>query len=317
MRIAILDDFNNLAPQFGPWDSLQPAEVTFFSDHIDDQKALVQRLKPFDAIGLMRERTPMPRSLIEQLPQLKFIITTGKQNAAIDVRAAHDHGVVVCGTNSPGHATAELAFLLIMAQARRLLPNVVDLQQKGAWQTELGQDCRGKTLGILGLGRLGAQLAKLGQAIGMKVIAWSQNLTPEACAQQGVQWVDKQALFTQADFVSIHVRLSDRTRGLVGAAELAALGPQGYLVNTSRAEIIDQDALLQALDAQALGGVATDVYVNEPANSSNEKLINHPRALCTPHIGYVTRETYEIFYGEMIEGLAAWLKGAPVRVIAP
>lgn len=317
MRIAILDDFNNLAPSFAPWSSLAPAEVTFFSDHLEDEAALVERLKPFDAIGLMRERTPMPRSLIERLPQLKFLITTGKQNASIDVKAAADHGVVVSGTNSPGHATAELAFLLIMAQARRLLPNVVDLQAHDAWQTQLGQDCRGKTLGILGLGRLGAQLAKLGQAIGMNLIAWSQNLKPEACAALGVEYVDKATLFARSDFVSIHLRLSERTQGLVGAPELAALGPQAYLVNTSRAEIVDQQALLAALDSGALGGVATDVYVSEPAHHGNEKLIGHPRALCTPHVGYVTRETYEIFYGEMVEGLAAWLKGAPIRVIAP
>lgn len=317
MRIAILDDFSNLAPSFARWDSLAPAQVTFFSDHLESEAALVERLKPFDAIGLMRERTPMPRSLIEQLPQLKFLITTGKQNASIDVKAAADHGVVVSGTNSPGHATAELAFLMIMAQARRLLPNVVDLRERGAWQTELGRDCRGKTLGILGLGRLGAQLAKLGQAIGMNVIAWSQNLKPEDCAAQGVEYVDKATLFARSDFVSIHLRLSERTRGLVGAAELAALGPDAYLVNTSRAEIVDQQALLAALDGNSLGGVATDVYVSEPVAADTERLIAHPRALCTPHVGYVTRETYEIFYSEMVEGLAAWLNGAPIRVITP
>jgi phosphoglycerate dehydrogenase-like enzyme len=315
MRIAILDDFNNLAHQFGNWTSLAPAEVVFFDDHLEDQAALLARLKDFDAVGLMRERTPMPRELMAQLPQLKCIITTGKVNAAIDLVAAKELGIMVCGTNSPGHATAELAFLLVMAQARQLLPNAVDLQQQGRWQTQLGQDCRGKTLGILGLGRLGSQVAKLGQTIGMQVVAWSQNLTSEACAAQGVAYVDKATLFERSDFISIHLRLSERSRSLVGAPELAALGPTGYLVNTSRAEIVDQDALLAALDAQILGGVATDVYVNEPANHANERLIGHPRALCTPHLGYVTRETYEVFYTEMVEGLGAWLKGAPVRVL--
>lgn len=317
MRIAILDDFNDLARQFGDWDALAPAEVTFFSDHLDKPEALVERLKSFDAVGLMRERTPMPREVIAQLPLLKLIITTGKVNAAIDMAAAQEHGITVCGTNSPGHATAELAFLLVMAQARRLLPNAFDLQQDDRWQTQLGQDCRGKTLGILGLGRLGAQVAKLGQTIGMKVVAWSQNLTPQACAELGVEWVDKAALFERSDFVSVHLRLSERTRSLVGAPELAGLGPAGYLVNTSRAEIVDQQALLAALDAHTLGGIATDVYVTEPATHANERLIGHPRALCTPHLGYVTQETYEIFYTEMVEGLGAWLKGTPIRVLTP
>lgn len=317
MRIAILDDFNQLARQFGAWDSLTGAEVHFFSDHLDKQAALIDRLKDFDAVGVMRERTPMPRELMAQLPKLKLIITTGKVNAAIDMAAAKELGIMVCGTNSPGHATAELAFLLVMAQARRLVPNALDLQQHDRWQTQLGQDCRGKTLGILGLGRLGGQVAKLGQTIGMHVVAWSQNLTPEACAAQGVEWVDKAALFERSDFVSIHLRLSERSRALVGAAELAALGPTGYLVNTSRAEIVDQAALLAALDSHTLGGVATDVYVTEPATRANERLIGHPRALCTPHLGYVTQETYEVFYTEMVEGLAGWLKGAPVRVLNP
>lgn len=315
MRIAILDDFNNLAPQFGDWTTLAGAEVVFFSDHLAERAALVERLKDFDAVGLMRERTPMPRELMAQLSRLRLIITTGKVNAAIDMAAARELGITVCGTNSPGHATAELAFLLILAQARHLMANTIDLQQQDRWQTQLGQDCRGKTLGVLGLGRLGAQVARLGQTIGMQVLAWSQNLKPEACAEIGVQWVDKASLFARSDFVSIHLRLSERTRALVAAPELAALGAKGYLVNTSRAEIVDQQALLSALDSGTLGGVATDVYVTEPATRSNERLIGHPRALCTPHIGYVTRETYAVFFTEMIEGFAAWIKGAPIRVL--
>ncbi len=315
MRVAVIDDFNDLARQFGDWDSLD-AEVSFFGDHLVHEDDLVARLADFEVIAVMRERTPFPRSLIARLPKLKLIITTGKQNAAIDVKAASEHGVTVCGTNSPGHATAELAFLLVMAQIRQFVPNVNGLQQ-GVWQAALGGDCRGKTLGILGLGRLGSQVAALGKTIGMQVVAWSQNLTPEACAEKGVEWVDKATLFARSDVVSVHLRLSERTRSLVGAAELAALGPQGHIVNTSRAEIIDQGALLHALNTGALGGVATDVYVTEPASSANEALIAHPKALCTPHIGYVTRETYAVFYGETVSGIAAFLRGEPVAVIKP
>ncbi len=317
MKIAIIDDFDNLASKFGDWSKLSPAQVSFFPDHLDDTSALVERLKDFDIIGIMRERTGFPKTLLSQLPKLKLLITTGKQNAAIDLKAAQSQGILVCGTNSPGHATAELAFLLILAQARQLLSNVNGLKLNSQWQVALGSDCRGKTLGILGLGRLGSQLAILGNAIGMRVLAWSQNLTKEACQAQGVELVTKNQLFAQSDFVSIHLKLSERSKGIVGATELALLGSKGYVINTSRAEIIDQNALLAALDSGVLGGVATDVYVQEPATIINEKLLSHPLALCTPHIGYVTGETYEIFYGEMIEGIHSFIAGIPMRVIAP
>ena len=315
MRVAVMDDYGALAHQFADWQSLG-CEVQFFNDHVVSEDQLAERLAGFDIVAVMRERTPFPKSLMARLPRLKLIITTGRQNAAIDVKAAQALGVTVCGTNSPGHATAELAFLLILSLARQLVPNVNGLQN-GQWQVALGFDCRGKTLGILGLGRLGAQVAQMGKTLGMKVVAWSQNLTPEACAAQGVEWVSRADLFARSDFVSIHVRLSDRTRSLVGRDELAALGPQGYLVNTSRAEIVDQAALLDALNAGTLGGVATDVYVNEPTTREQEALLAHPRALCTPHLGYVTRETYEVFYRETVAGIQAFLKGQPVMVIEP
>ncbi|NBO13791.1 MAG: D-2-hydroxyacid dehydrogenase family protein [Betaproteobacteria bacterium] len=313
MRVAVLDDYADQARHFADWDSLG-CEVLFFNDHLVSEDQLVERLASFEIVALMRERTPFPQSLIARLPHLKLIITTGRQNAAIDVKAAQAHGITVCGTQSPGHATAELAFLLILSLARQLVANVNGLQH-GHWQAAMGFDCRGKTLGILGLGRLGTQVAQLGKTIGMKVLAWSQNLTPETCAALGVEWVSKQDLFARSDFVSIHVRLSDRTRALVGRDELAALGPQGYLVNTSRAEIVDQAALLDALNAGSLGGVATDVYVNEPTTLEQEALLAHPRALCTPHLGYVTRETYSVFYQETVAGIQAFLKGQPVQVI--
>ncbi len=315
MRIAVLDDYNDLARHCADWDSLA-CEVIFFNDNLVSEDKLSERLASFDILAVMRERTPIGRSLIEKLPKLRMIITTGKQNAAIDVKAANDHGITVCGTNSPGHATAELAFLLILSLARQLIPNVNGLQ-KGKWQTALGRDCRGKTLGVLGLGRLGAQVAQLGKTMGMHVMAWSQNLTPEACEKAGVEWVTRQQLFEKSDVVSIHVRLSERTRGLVGLPELVALGPTGHLVNTSRAEIVDQPALLQALNQGLLGAVATDVYVSEPATPAEEALLSHPRALCTPHIGYGTEETYSVFYGETVAGIQAYLKGSPQLVIQP
>ena len=315
MRIAVLDDYNDLARHCADWDSLG-CEVIFFNDNLVSEGKLVERLASFDILAVMRERTPIGRSLIEKLPKLRMIITTGRQNAAIDVKAANDHGITVCGTNSPGHATAELAFLLILSLARQLIPNVNGLH-KGKWQTALGRDCRGKTLGVLGLGRLGTQVAQLGKTMGMHVVAWSQNLTPEACDKAGVEWVTRQQLFEKSDVVSIHVRLSERTRGLVGLPELEALGPTGHLVNTSRAEIVDQHALLQALNQGLLSAVATDVYVSEPATLAQEALLSHPRALCTPHIGYVTEETYAVFYGETVAGIQAFLKGSPVLVIQP
>lgn len=315
MRIAVLDDYNGLAHQFADWGSLA-CDVSFFKDPLVSEDKLVERLSGFDILAVMRERTPIGRSLIERLPNLRLIITTGRQNAAIDVKAANEHGITVCGTNSPGHATAELAFLLILSLARQLIPNVNGLQN-GQWQTALGRDCRGKTLGILGLGRLGQQVAQLGKTMGMNVVAWSQNLTPDACAKAGVEWVNKLQLFEKSDVVSIHVRLSERTRNLVGLAELEALGPAGHLVNTSRAEVVDQQALLEALNKGLLGAVATDVFVSEPATPAQEALLAHPRALCTPHLGYVTEETYSIFYGETVSGIQAFLKGSPELVIQP
>jgi len=316
MRIAILDNYNDLAQDSADWSVLSGHDVTFFNTHEADEAKVIAQLAPFEILGVMRERTPLPRSVLAQLPNLKMVITTGKQNASIDTAAAKELGIVVCGTNSPGHATAELAFLLIMAQARQLISNVNGLRA-GQWQAAMGMDCRGKTLGVLGLGRLGKQVAALGKTIGMNVIAWSQNLTPADCEAAGVEWVDREALFKRADFVTIHLRLSERTRQLVTADDLANLGPSGYLVNTSRAEIVDPDALLSALNSGTLGGVATDVYVTEPATPAAEKLIQHPKALCTPHVGYVTTETYRVFYSEMASGIAGFIAGKPVNVINP
>ena len=235
MKIAILDDYYQRARDYADWDSASFASIDFIDHHIANENDLVSALQSYDAVGVMRERTPFPKSLIDALPNLKLIVTSGKQNAAIDVAAAAAKGVTVCGTPSPGHATAELAFLLVMTLCRKLIPLVNGLKQDHQWQPVMGSDLRGKTLGILGLGRLGSQVSALGQAIGMDVVAWSANLDPVACQQQGVEYVSKTELFERSDFVSIHLRLSERSRDLVTSQELNALGPDGYIVNTSRA----------------------------------------------------------------------------------
>lgn len=316
MKIALLDDYYDRARDYADWDSVEFASIDFIDHHIADEDALIERLRPYDAVGLMRERTPFPESIINALPNLKLIVTSGKQNAAIDVRAASKRNIVVCGTPSPGHATAELAFLLIMALCRKLLPLVNGLQIDQQWQRVMGNDLRGKTPGILGLGRLGSQVASLGQAIGMRVVAWSTNLDRETCVEKGVEYVSKDALFEESDFVSIHLRLSERSRDLVTLTELQALGSKGYLVNTSRAEIIHHQDLLTALDDGLIAGIATDVLTSEPA-SADDPIVNHPRSLVTPHIGYCTEETFRVFYSEMLNAFRAFNDGNPINVIEP
>ena len=316
MKIALLDDYYDRARDYADWDSVEFASIDFIDHHIADEDELIERLRPYDAVGLMRERTPFPESIINALPNLKLIVTSGKQNAAIDVRAASKRNIVVCGTPSPGHATAELAFLLIMALCRKLLPLVNGLQIDQQWQPVMGNDLRGKTLGILGLGRLGSQVASLGQAIGMRVVAWSTNLDRETCVEKGVEYVSKEALFEESDFVSIHLRLSERSRDLVTLTELQALGSKGYLVNTSRAEIIHHQDLLTALDDGLIAGIATDVLTSEPA-SADDPIVDHPRSLVTPHIGYCTEETFRVFYSEMLNAFRAFNDGNPINVIEP
>ena len=271
-------------------------------------------LTPFDAVGLMRERTPFPKAIIDALPNLKLIVTSGKQNAAIDIEAASLRGITVCGTSSPGHATAEHAFMLIMMLCRQAIPLINGLKIDNVWQPVMGKDLRGKTLGIVGLGRLGSQVAKLGLTIGMEVIAWSSNLEAAQASAIDVTAVSKTELFSRSDFVSIHYKLSDRSRGLIGEEELKLLGPDSYIINTSRAEIIDQAALLRCLDDGSLGGLATDVYTEEPATNA-DKLVKHPRVLATPHVGYCTEETFTIFYQEMLAAFEAFEKGQPINII--
>jgi phosphoglycerate dehydrogenase-like enzyme len=313
-RVAILDDYQKVAERSADWTTLpESVEVTFFHDHLDDPDQLVARLAPFEIIGIMRERTPFPGTLLERLPNLRLLITSGPRNASIDLAAAQRLGITVCGTRSSGHATAELALALILALARGL-PAETASMRAGGWQVGLGRDLAGAVLGVVGLGRLGSRVAKLGQAFGMATIAWSQNLTEAAAAEVGVCRVDKPELFRSADFISVHLQLSERTRGLIGAADLDLMKPDAYLINTSRGPIVDEDALVDVLRAGRIGGAALDVYEREPL-PPDDRLRRVPNLLLTPHIGFVTREAYEVFYGDMALGIAAFLAGRPQRVI--
>ena len=267
--IAILDDYYNRAADFADWHNANFASFESFEETIASQEEVINRLQPFNAVGLMRERTPFPSDVIRHLPNLELIVTSGKKKASIDVSAAKDHGITVCGTESPGHATAELVFLLIMSLSRQLVPLTNALKQQGEWQPLMGRDLRGQTLGILGLGRLGSQLAGFAKTMGMQVIAWSENLTEQHCAEHSVKYVSRENLFQQADVVSIHLRHSSRTDRLVNSADLQRLGERGYIVNTSRAEIIDLEALKHALDNNIIAGAATDVFPLEPAGQDS------------------------------------------------
>jgi phosphoglycerate dehydrogenase-like enzyme len=312
MRVAVLDDYQEVADRYADWDAVA-ADVTFFSDHLADHRALIDRLSGFDVIVAMRERTPFQRPLLELLPALRLLVTTGMRNASIDVKAAIDLGITVSGTNSPGVATAELAFAMVLAMSRNLILEAGSVA-KGGWQQRVGRELRGSTLGVIGLGRLGAEVARFGRAFGMDVLAWSQNLTSERAEEVGARLVTKGALFAESDFVSIHLRLSDRTRDLIGQAELEKMKATAYLVNTSRGEIVDTGALLAALDSGALAGAGIDVFDVEPLPPDDRRR-THPKILATPHIGYVTDATYRVFYTEVVEDIAAWQAGAPIRVL--
>jgi len=316
MRIALLDDYQRVARDFAPWDERLPAGASLqvFHDHLTDPDALAERLHPFDVIGVMRERTPFPRALIERLPNLRLLVTTAGYNAAIDMEAAREYGIIVCGTEGTPHGTAELAFALILALARNLVAEYESVRS-GGWQTGIGQDLSGATLALAGLGRLGARVAAIGKAFGMEVIAWSTNLTGEHAAKHGVEAVSREDLFARADFLSIHLRLSERSRGLFGAADFARMQPHAALVNTSRGGLLDTEALLAALDAGRPGAAALDVFDEEPL-PADSPLRHHGKLLLTPHIGYVTRATYKTFYEGMLEAICAYHAGSPVRVIA-
>src|SRR5262245_2756338 len=313
--IAVLDDYQNVAMTMADWSPLTKAHrVEVFNERIGDVDALARALAPFEVIGIMRERTPFPRALLERLPNLKLLVTTGKRNASVDLEAAKDHGVTVCGTGGGGLSTAELAIALMLAFARNLRQEFHAMRPGGGWQETLGFDLTGKTLGLLGLGNLGARVARIGAAIGMQPIAWSENLTEERARQHGAERVGKDELFQRADVLSIHSVLSPRTRGLIGARELGLMKPTALLVNTSRGPIVEETALLGALRAQKIAGYAADTFDVEPLPPEHP-LRQEPRALLTPHLGYVTAETYRGFYGGMVAAIEAWFAGAPIGVL--
>jgi len=314
MQVAVLDDYQRAALGAADWKSLEPdIRVESFPEHIADPNELAKRLHVFECVVLMRERTPFPKTLIEKLPNLRLIVTAGMYNAAIDIEAALARGIKICGTEMLGYPTAELTWGLIIALARKIPEEWAALRQ-GKWQTRLGIGLKGKTLGVIGLGKLGGQVATIGKAFGMNVVAWSQNLTEARCAEIGVSRVAKEELFTRADFATIHLVLSDRSRGLVGAAELGLMKPSAYLVNTSRGPIVQEKALIETLKAGRIAGAALDVFDREPL-AKDHPYLALDNVLATPHLGYVIAENYRQVYGQAVEDIRGFIQGKPVRAI--
>ena len=313
-RIAILDDWQGAALGAADWDSLgQDAEITVFNDYIEGEAAVAGALKGFDVIVGMRERTPFPKSLIDALPDLKLLVTTGMRNLSFDMDAARARGVVVSGTAMLGYPASEHAVALILALFKKI--SVEDrAMHEGGWQAAVSEGMNGKTMGILGLGKLGAKVARVCLALDMNVVAWSPNLGRERCQEVGVGYVDKDTLFRDSDAISIHLVLGDRTRGLVGAKEFALMKPTAYLINTSRGPIIDEAALIEALGDGTIAGAGIDVYDVEPL-PRDHPLRSLDNAILTGHTGYVVKELYAVAYGEAVEDIQAWMKGEPIRVL--
>jgi phosphoglycerate dehydrogenase-like enzyme len=314
VRVAVLDDYQGVAASMADWQGRLPsAEVRFFRDHIADPSSLVTALSDFDVVVAMRERTPFPREVLAGLPRLRLLVTTGMRNASISLSAARELGVVVAGTRGNPWSTAELTWALILGLVRNVAADDTRIRA-GGWQETLGLDLDGRTLGVVGLGRLGSRVARVGLAFGMNVVAWSPNLTAERATEQGVGLATKESLFTSADVVTVHMVLSERSRGLVGAAELRAMRPSAFLVNTSRAGLVDQDALAEALKEGWIAGAGLDVFDVEPLPAGHW-LRTAPRTLLSPHMGYVTEHSYRVFYGDAVEDIAAFLEGSPIRTL--
>jgi phosphoglycerate dehydrogenase-like enzyme len=304
VRVAILDDYQAVALRFADWSGL---ETTVFTGHLDS----VVPLEPFEAVVAMRERMPFTAERFARLPNLELLVTTGMTNPSIDLEAAAAHGVTVCGTGSLASPTAELTWGLILALARRIAAEDAAVRA-GGWQHTIGPELAGRTLGVIGHGRLGSRVAAIGRAFEMDVLAWSQNLR-EA---EGASVVSKEELLERSDVVTIHLKLSDRSRGLIGAAELARMKPAALLINTSRGPIVDEAALLEALHTGTIGGAGLDVYDTEPLPAEHP-LRRAPNTVLTPHLGYVSTGTYERFYADAVEDIRAWAAGAPVRLLTP
>ncbi|HMK69444.1 MAG TPA: D-2-hydroxyacid dehydrogenase family protein [Xanthobacteraceae bacterium] len=315
LRCAILDDYQNVALSMADWSKVKDdVEIKVFNEHLGSQDRVVTALKGFAIVCAMRERTAFPRAVIEALPDLRLLITTGMRNAAIDLEAAKARNVIVCGTPAFGNATAAVAVGLMLELTRHIGYENARLKAGAVWQTTIGLDLEGMTLALLGLGRLGARMAEIGRAFKMDVIAWSQNLTPERCAELGAQHASRDELFRRADFLSIHLQLSPRTRGLVGARELGLMKPSAHLINTSRGPIVDEAALIAVLREKRIAGAGLDVFDVEPLP------VDHPlrkldNVVLTPHLGYVVEQNYRAFFAGMVDDIRACLDGQPVRVL--
>lgn len=314
LRVAILDDYQGVALSMADWQGRLPdVEVVAFADHVTHEAELATLLHRFEVVVAMRERTPIRATLIERLPNLKLLVTTGMRNPAIDVAAARAAGVMVCGTRGQTSDTGELTWGLILALARRIVEEDAAVRA-GAWQQSVGVGLHGRTLGLVGLGNIGAQVGAVGLAFGMRIIAWSANLTADRAAERGAELVDRDALFAEADVVSLHVVLGDRYRGLVGAPELRAMKRTAFLINTSRGPLVDEGALLQALHEGWIGGAGLDVYDREPL-PLDHPLRTAPRTVLVPHMGFVTTDNYQILYGDALDDVAAFRLGVPVRLV--
>lgn len=315
-RCALLDDFQGVGTTAADWSPLAGrVEVVGFAEHTDDEDVLAARLADFDIVVTLRERVRFPASLFERLPRLRLLVASGMRNTAIDYAAAERAGVTVCGTASSSTPPVELTWALLLGLARGLVQENAGFRTGGPWQQTVGADLHGQRLGLLGLGKTGSRVARVALAFGMDVVAWSSNLTKERADEIGVTLApSKEELLASSDFVSVHLALGERTRGLIGAAELALMRPTAYLVNTSRSAIVDQDALLEALHAGRIAGAGTDVFDIEPL-PADHPLRTAPRLLATPHLGYVTRSNYATYYGEAVEDIRAFLDGSPVRVL--
>ena len=317
LKAAILDDYQGVAKSLADWSAVaKDIEIKVFDKPFASQAEAIKALQGFAIIAGMRERTPFPRAVLEALPDLKLLITTGAKNNSFDVKAAAERGITVCGTGAVGNPTAGIVFGLMLELTRHLGFENARMKAGEPWQTTIGLDLEGLTLGIVGLGKLGQRVANIGKAFGMKVIAWSQNLTPEKATEAGVDYASRENLFAQSDFVSIHYQLSDRSRGLITAADLGRMKKSAYLINTARAPIVDQAALLKALQDKKIAGAGLDVFEVEPLP------LDHPyrmldNVVLTPHLGYVSEQNYRKYFPDIVEDIRAYLDGKPVRVIAP
>jgi phosphoglycerate dehydrogenase-like enzyme len=314
LKLAILDDYQGTAKDLGDWSSLPPGtNVQFFQDHIANEDKLVERLRDFDMVMGMRERTPFTRSILSRLPKLRLLMTTGLRNASFDMEAASDMGIPVCGASGAGEGPTELTWGLILSLMRHIHEED-KRSREGSWGTTVGVGLKGKTLGLIGLGHIGSLVAKVGKAFDMNIIAWSQNMTAERAKACDARLVDKETLFRESDVVSVHLVLSDRSRGLVGAEELELMKSSAFLVNISRGPIVDEKALIDVLERKAIAGAALDTFDVEPLPLSHP-LFKTPNTLICPHLGYVTEEGYRAFYSGVIENVRAFLSGEPIRVI--